>query len=47
LSPVVVRPIALTITGFAVAVLSPAAGVALVLMAVLPALARGPFLPLR
>src|SRR5258708_3725094 len=45
LSPVVVRPIALTITGFAVAVISQAAGVAMALMAVLPGLARGAFVP--
>src|SRR5260221_12207953 len=45
LSPVVVRPIALTITGFAVAVISQAAGVAMALMAVLPGLGRGGFFP--
>src|SRR5580704_7126697 len=43
LSPVVVRPFALTITGFAVGVISRAAGVAMALMTVLPALARGAF----
>jgi hypothetical protein len=44
LSPVVVRPFALTITGFAVNVISRATGVTMAFMVVLPALARCFFL---